>query len=721
MEAKTIFHHDMSSHDKEHLFHEYLGILIKRRWTALAVVIVFVATAALHSFLATPIYKATTQLLIERQTPRLLESRETSFYDAQNQEFYHTQYKLLQSRSLAQKVADKLDLKNSPMFGSIFRKMPTDASAVQRQHYMDRLIGSLLGSLEVTPVKKSSLVDVSFYSSDPKLAAQIVNTVAQSFIEQSLDLRFSASQEEAMFLQHKISEARKKLEESEVKLNQYARAHNIVTWENKETITSQKLEQLNKDLVAAQTKRSEAETRFREVSQGHPIPEVINNQLIQNLKGAEAKIIAQVSELGKKFGEKHPRMIQLNQELAGVRSKIASEHDHIVQAVKNEYRMAQNQEEHLKKALEEQKVDTQDLSDRTVQYKMLFRDVETNRALYENMLKSLKTTTASENLPSTNIKIIYPATVPEKPAKPRTKRNLFLALVGGSIMGLVLIFGLENIDTTIKNPDDITKWLEIPSLGMIPHLDFSEASTKDQIPGLVVHDRSNPLAAEAYRALRTSIVFSAAGKSPGVILVTSALPGEGKSLTSINLAAAMAKAGKDIVLIDADLRRPSLHKLFQVQQEPGLSNYLVGEIDDLAFFPTIVPHLYLLPCGKTPPNPSELLGSARMEEFIVKTQERFSQLIFDSPPLISVTDATILSTKSDGVLLVIKAEEAPRKVVKKAKDQLVEVKSHLLGALLNDIPFQRNGYHYYNYYHKYQSYYYSNDDKSKSKSPHSST
>jgi len=718
MESKTLLHDYLLSHNREQLLHDYLNVLIKRRWTALAVVIVFGVTAVLHSFLATPIYKATTQILIERQTPRLLEPRDTAFFDAQNQEFYHTQYKLLQSRSLAQKVINKLNLKNNPMFASIFNNMPEDADVVQRQQYMVRLIGTILKDIEVKPVEKSSLVDVSFFSPDPNLAAQIVNAVAQSYIEQSLDLRYSASQEEGMFLQQKIAEARKKLEESESKLNQYARKHNIVAWENRETITSQKLEQINKDLIAAQTKRSEAETRFREVSQGHPIPEVINNHLIQTLKSEEAKIIAQVSELGKKFGEKHPRMIQLHQELSGVRSKIASEHAHIVQAVKNEYRMAQNQEIHLKKALEEQKDDTQDLSERTVQYKMLLRDMETNRALYENMLKSLKTTTATENLPSTNIKIIYPATVPETPAKPRTKRNLILAFFGGSIMAIMLVFGLEYIDTTIKNPDDVKKWLEIPNLAIIPHLEKVESQNEEQIPGLVVHDGGNPFAAEAYRALRTSIVFSAAGRAPGIILVTSALPGEGKSLTSMNLAAAMAKAGVDILLIDADLRRPCLHELFRVQQEPGLSNFLVGEIDDLPFVPTIVPQLYLMPSGKIPPNPSELLGATRMEELVAKARERFPQLILDSPPLISVTDAAILATKSDGVLLVIKAEEAPRKVVKKVKDQLLEVKSHLIGSLLNDINFQKNGYYYYNYYHKYQSYYYTHKDNKQFEKPH---
>jgi capsular exopolysaccharide synthesis family protein len=713
MEKNTIFHRGLDSHHNQESLHDYLRILVKRRWAALAAFMVIVATTALYSFLGTPVYKATTQILVERQTPRLLESREGSYSsDALNQEFYQTQYKLLASRALAEKVVTKLDLYNNPKVTA--QQMAADATALQRQHYKDRIINGLMGGIEVTPIRNSSLVDVSYYSPDPQLAALIVNTVAQAYIEQSLDLRFAASQEEVTWLNQRIGEARKKLEDSELKLNQYAREHNIVAWENKETITSQKLEQLNKELITAQTRRSETETRFREVSQGHPIPEIVNNKLIETLKGEEAKIIAQVSEQGRKFGEKHPRMIQLHQELAGIRAKIASEHAYIVQAVKNEYRMAQNQEKHLKQALEEQKTDTQDLGDRSVEYKVLLRDVETNRALYENMLKSLKTTVATENLPSTNIRIIYPASVPEKPAKPKKARNLFLSLLVGSFMALGLVFGLEFVDTSIKNPDDVEKWLGIPNLAMIPHLETPEAQTRDQIPGLVVHCEGNPLAAEAYRALRTSIVFSAAGKAPRVILVTSAVPGEGKSLTSINLAAAMAKAGKDVVLLDTDMRRPSLHKIFQVEQEPGLSNYLVGEINDLPCVPTVVPHLYLLPCGKIPPNPSELLGSARMDELLVKARERFAQIILDSPPLISVTDATILSTKSEGVLLVIRAEEAPRKVIKKAKDQLLGVNSRLLGSVLNDIPFQKNGYYYYNYYHKYQSYYHSHGDQRKS-------
>ena len=296
---------------------------------------------------------------------------------------------------MAKKVAEKLNLKSNPSYASIFRDLPPNADDAMKQRAEESLISAVLKKVEVKPVRQSSLVDVSFSDPDPKFAATVVNTLAQCYIEQSLDLRFAASQEAAVWLKEKLIEGRKKLEESEAKLNQYKRDHNIVALDDKESITAQKLEQLNKDLIAAQTHRMEAETRFKEVSRGQPISQVLNNPLIQTLKGQEAKIIAEQSELSRKFGPEHPRMIRLNNELAATRGKIGAEMGQIVQAIKNEYYMAKAQEENLKGALEKQKGETQDLGDRNIEYRVLLRDVETNRALYENMLKSLKTTTAS--------------------------------------------------------------------------------------------------------------------------------------------------------------------------------------------------------------------------------------------------------------------------------------------------------------------------------------
>ena len=284
----------------------------------------------------------------------------------------------------------------------------------------------------------------------------------------------------------------------------------------------------------------------------------------------------------------------------------------------------------------------------------------------------------------------------------------------GAVMGLVLGVGLamvmESLDTTLKTPEEVEGWLEIPNLALIPHMEFTSGNpVKEEFPELIVHHGTQPLASESYRGLRTTILFSTPGQAPRILLVTSSLPLEGKSMTCANLATAMAKAEPNVLLVDADLRRPSLHKIFHLPAEPGLSNFLVGELDDLPIVETIVPNLFVVPAGKIPPHPSELLGSERMREFLDLAKSRFGRIIIDSPPLMSVTDAAILSTQAEGVLLVVKAESVPRKAAMDARDQLLEVNATLLGVVFNNIQTQRNGY-FYNSYYRYHSYYTGKDD-----------
>ena len=683
--------------------HDYFRIFLRRRWAILSVFFSLVATVTLYSYRTTPIYVATAQILIEGQTPRPLDQTGGGTpYDFQGEEFYQTQYQLLSSRALAKKVADKLQLKNHPFYSTIFGNLSPTADNALKQQAEDRLAALIAQDVKVKPIRSSRLVDVSFSHPDPQFAAQLVNALIQCYIEQYLEFRFAASQGVADWLTQKIDEARKKLEESEAKLNQYRREHKIVTLEDKESITGQKLDQLNKDLLTAQTRRMAVETKFRAVSQGHPISDVLSDPLIQGYKKQEAQIIVQISELSKKYGELHPRMIQLNSELTAARAKIASEMSQVVQSIKNEYKMAQMQEENLKSALEGQKADTQDFGDRAINYRMLLRDVETNRAMYENMLKSLKTTTATGNLPSTNIQIIYPATVPTAPVSPKKFNNIMLAAGIGLVLGAALALGLENIDTTLKTPEEVEGWLEIPNLAMIPHLDLSPGYPPKEAPELAMHHGSHPIASESYRLLRTKIHFSTPGRPPRVLLVTSTLPMEGKSMTAANLAIALAKEEGSVLLVDADLRRPRLHQLFQVPREPGLSNFLVGEIDDIPAVETKMTNLFLVPSGPLPPNPSELLGPTRMEEFLTRAQKLYGHIILDSPPLLSVADSVILAAQAEGVLLVIRAEAVPRKLVIEARDQLLGIKAHLLGAVLNDVPTKHAGY-YYKHYHHYHS------------------
>jgi succinoglycan biosynthesis transport protein ExoP len=316
---------------------EYVRVLLKRRWAALAVFICLVGIAALYSFTATPIYKATVQILIERQTPRVLEQAGAPApYDPSSEEFYQTQYKLLESRALIKKVVDKLQLKEHRYYSVIFKGLPSTGEEAAKQQAEESLMASFARNTEVRPIRQSSLVDVSFSHPDPKFTAQVANALARCYIEQSLELRFAASQETAGWLEQKLVDARKKLEDSEAKLNQYKREFGIVALDDKESITAQKLEQLNKELVTAQTRRMEAESRYKEVKQNKPIPQVLNNPLIQSLKTQEAKVIAEQSELGKKYGPMHPRMIQLNHELSATRAKIQAEKVQVEKSIENE-------------------------------------------------------------------------------------------------------------------------------------------------------------------------------------------------------------------------------------------------------------------------------------------------------------------------------------------------------------------------------------------------
>ncbi|MGO9176544.1 MAG: GumC family protein [Desulfobaccales bacterium] len=713
MEEKIIPHHHQALSKQD-----FMRMMVKRRWAVLAVFIIVAGTVTFQTLTMVPIYQATVQILIERQIPRILQEPGSEASESFGDEFYLTQYKLLEGRSLVKKVVDKLNLKKNPQYAAMFNFSPTDTDEM-KQLAEEELMASIARGIKVTPVRGSSLVNVSFSNPDPKFAAALVNCLAQCYIEQSLDLRFAASQEATTWLKGKLTDARSKLEESEAKLNQYKREQNIVTVEDKESITSDRLGQLNRDLIAAQTHRMEVETRYNEVIHGHPIAQVLDNPMISVLRAQEAKLVAEQSEDAKKYGEGHPRMLQLSNELGATRAKINTAMSQVKQTIINEYNMAKAQEDNLKAALNVTKVASQDLGDRAIQYRVLLRDVETNRALYENVLKTLKTISATENVPSTNIRIVDPAIVPRTPISPRTSRNLTMGMVMGLGLGLLLAFGLETLDTTLKIPEELEKWLGFPNLAMIPHVSFPAGQEEDASAALFVHHGFEPMVSECYRALRSSILFSIPGHAPRILLVTSSLPSEGKTVTTANLATVMAKAEPQVLVVDADLRRPALHRLFNVSKEPGLSSFLVGETDELPFVPTLIPNLFIIPSGPVPPNPSELLGSTRMEEFLRRAQEQFGLVILDSSPIMSVTDAAILSTKVEGVLLVIKAEAVPRKAAMDAVGQLQEFKAPILGTVLNNVPIHRDGY-YYNYYvyrYRYYNYYADKDSSKGSRTP----
>ena len=703
--------------DSGRTWQDYLAILMRHRWTVITVFLAIVVTVTLYTFAATPQYKATTQILIDREGSRLRDLGELAPQQSNSEEFYQTQYRLLESRALAKKVMQKLKLQEHPSFQPIFKALPPDPEPVEVQQAEEVLVTELVKKVEVTPIKNSRLVEVSVTDPDPRFAAEVANALAKGYIEQSLDIRFAASREAASWLHEQLKDARKKLEESEDRLNEYKKENNIIVSEDKETITAQKLEQLNRELVVAQTKRLEAESRYKQVAQGRPPTEVLTSPVIQTLKGQEAQIHAEQSEMSRKYGGKHPRIQRVNEQLAAIRQSIGAETARIAQSIKDQFQIAREQEKNLMGALDTAKSETQIMGDKAIQYQMLLRDVQTNRALHENMLKSLKETTATQNIPATHIRITNPATPPSIPASPKKVRNILIGMLLGLTLGVGVALLLENLDNTLKSPQDVEDWLQVPNLALIPHLKLAGQGNGQKAPALIIHHDSRSLGSEAYRTLRTSITLSTPGHSPHTILVTSSQPMEGKTVTSSNLAAAMAKTEDKVLLVDADLRRPSVHQVLEVDQEPGLSNFLVGEIDYIPAVETLVPHLFVVPSGPIPPNPAELLGSERMREFLRQAREQFDRVIVDSPPIMSVTDAAILSTMVEGVLHVVKAETVTRRTTKEALKSIMEVQGRVLGAVLNDVPSGRNGY-YYNYYHyRYQSYYLSDNADHQSGKP----
>ncbi len=368
LEEKSVF---SNANVPRRSLQDYIYILMKRRWLVLTVFLAIVVTAVLYSFTATPIYKANTQLLIERDTPRVLDVRD--IMPASGEEFYQTQYKLLESRALARRVMEKLQLKENDRFSPIFDQLPEDADPVEVQRAEERLMGSLLLKMEVIPIRNSRLVDVSIFDSDPLFAARLANTFAQSYMDHALDMRYSAAQETSRWLQLKIKEAREKLEESETMLNEYKKDKDITAPEDKENITAQKLEQLNRELVTAQTRRLEAETRYIQGNRENNLPEILNSPVIQSLRASEAKLFGDRSELAQKFGDQHPRLLMLDQQLAAIRSTIQAEIKRVVHSIKNQYQVAREHEEKLKNALEEQKIASQEMSDRGIQYQVLWR------------------------------------------------------------------------------------------------------------------------------------------------------------------------------------------------------------------------------------------------------------------------------------------------------------------------------------------------------------
>ena len=721
---------------------DYLRVVLKHRWTIATVFAVVFVSVLIFTFTATPIYMGTARVIIEKENPKVVSMQEVMTVDSSGLDYYQTQYKIIESRTVAREVVRRLKLDRHEefvpkpkegLFYDIVYFVPNTIGYIrslfktdeQQEKSDSAIVDAFISRIKVTPIRNSRLVDIGFEAKSPFMSAKIANTLAKSYIDNNLETKLRATQDAVAWLEGQIVTERKKVEEAEQALLRYKEQKGIVTdfSTDVETITAQKLAEINKQVVEATSRRVEAETRYRQAADIRhspekldSVPDVIRDELIRDIKKQEVEIQKRMSELSKKYGARHPQILALQEELNSLQSRKANEIGRIVDSLYNEYKVALAKEHSLKNALNQQKGESLAMNVKAIDYNVLKRQAESSREMYDILVKRFKETSITEDIKTGNIRIVDLAEIPKSPVKPKKAQNLLLGLIVGLALGVGLAFFLEYLDNTIKVPDDIKNVLKLPYLGPVPAIAAAEGGAvngeRNPADDLISHLSPKSTASEAYRGIRTSILFSSAEQAPQVLIISSSGPREGKTITSANIAITMAQAGNRVVILDCDMRRPRVHKIFSLSRDRGMSNLLVGndELDNIVIH-TDIPNLDVIPSGPIPPNPSEVLSSQRMADLIEVLRGRYDRIIIDTPPITAVTDAVILSKVVDGVVLIVRAGVAHRELVRNAVEQLRQVNAHILGAVLNGVDMGRDSYYYYQYYY----YYYGEDGERKKK------
>jgi polysaccharide biosynthesis transport protein len=586
------------------------------------------------------------------------------------------------------------------------------------------LLGAFRGGLIVQLVPNSRLLQVSYTHPDPQFATEITNTLVKTFIEENFRTKYNSVTQTSEWLSRELADLQLKVQTAEEKLVRYQKDHSILGVDEKQNIVTAKLDELNKELTAAQTDRIQKEADYKLAMAADPstftrlTPEG-KGLLLGKLHDKETELDIQYAQATTQFGSGYPKVAELSNQLKQVRDAIEAEKTKMRDALRDEYLAALQREDLLASAFNQQKQEANHLNESSIEYSVLKRDAEANRQLYQDLLQKLKEAGVSAGLRSSNIRVVDIARTPTNPIAPNVQRNLVLGLLLGLSLGIGLALVLESFDTTVRNMEELSAISTLPALGTIPlqlanndafrkrlattTLDIEKAG----LPALVTYDRPKSEAAEAYRALRTSILLSSFGAPPKVILVTSAMPQEGKTTISANSALVLAQRGSRVLLVDADLRRPGLEKLFGLRPRGGLSTLISGsdKVEDVILPLPEVPNLWILPAGPIPPQPAELLGSTVMKDHIARWRNEFDHVIIDTPPCLSVTDAVLLSPEADRVILVARAGQTTKPALRRACDLLLQVNARVMGIVLNAFNIHSaHGYYYYG--GRYSNYYY---------------
>ena len=726
---------------------DYWRVLRKRRWTVIAFLALIVVTVMIGTLKQRPVYRATAVLQIDRDAPNVLSFQEFVAEVAPYDDSYlETAFQVLQSRTLARRVIEKLGLDQSPEFAEVIAGKPSWVKQLWQESGLDSftsaaedpgldpkdsdMIEAFQDRLTVTPVRNSALVEVGFESYEPELAARTINALAANFIDQNLESKWDATQKASDWLSQQLVGLKARLETSEEELQRYAKNNSILFLDERQSMASEKLRQLQEEATRAEADLIQKESLYNQVRGGDlsSVPGILEHKLYQDLSVRLADLRREYSELLATFTPEYPRVKRLKSQVDELENAVQRERGSFAKRVEDDYRAAVNRKRLLDEAVTQQTQEFNLMGEKSIQYNILRRESETNKQLYDGLLQRMKEASLSAGLTASNIRVVDQADVPVEPASPRPLINLMLALMLGLGMGVGMAFIQEYLDNTLKTPEDVQRFLNLPALGVIPaatangkgklpygygygygsgaQKSLQEASSTDNggkahHSELVAAQGNTPLS-EAYRSLRTSVLLSTSGRPPRIILVTSGHPGEGKTTTVVNLSTALTQLGSRVLTVDSDMRRPRVGSLLKLPSSPaGLSTLLTGQFTlDEVVMETQIPNLFAIPCGPIPPNPSELLASESMQRFIEEASQKFDYVVLDSPPVLHVTDARILAPQVEVVVLVAHGGVTPHEAVKHARDHLRQANANLIGLVLNNVDFSSVGYDYYYRYNR---------------------
>lgn len=707
---------------------EYWQILKKRKWILIASLVIFTSLATIVTLRMTPIYDAVGRVAINRENPMNLGSKDSDVIGQTEDYDYNvvleTHLKIFQSDAVAAEVIKNLHLDANPNFTGQEAPPRQDALTLSETRAADvppesSLIDRLQSGLTVKVIPRTRILEVHYRHHNPQLAAKIVNEFQNAFIEHNFKTKFESVTQTSQWLSKELSDLQLKVETSQEKLVKYERQNGILGIDEKQNIVTSKLDALNKELTDAQSNRMEKESAYRLSLGGNPemFAKAEPSSLLEKLLSEESDLKTQYAQATTQYGPSYPKVQEIGNQLRQVQDSIQKETKRIATRLQSDYQSALGREQMLQVALDQQKKEANKLNESSIEYNLLKRDADSNRELYQGLLQRLKEAGVAAGLKSSSIHIVDAARVPRVPASPNVPRNIVLGMLMGLMSGVGLAFVLESLDKTVKTPEQAEFISALPSLGIIP-LNLKTSSNGNRngykrlylsnraLPGeasapteMISFSRPKSEVAESYRALRTAILLSAPGSPPKVIVISSALPQEGKTTTSINSALVLAQQGGKVLLVDGDLRRPGVHRALKLGNQTGLSRLLSGsdQLENVIFPSSQVKNLFVLPAGPTPPQPAELLGSPLMREYLNRWREEYDHIVIDTPPILTVTDAVLLAVEADSVLMVIRAGKTEKAALRRARDLLVQMNCKVTGVVLN--AFNMNFASYYGYYY----------------------